>query len=564
MTTVNAPSPAIVAQHAVRRLPRAALWLLSLAYVLSGFVGRTAWKNDDLEAFGFIWQLATPLAGENASWLHPTLLGQADANLALLPYWLGALAIKALPWLSPELASRIPFAGLLLLTLICTWYAIYALARHPQAQPVAFAFGGEARPADYARALADGGLLALIACLGLARLGHEGTAALSQLACASLVFFALSNHTRHRLPALLAMAAGMLGLTLSGGPTMSLLLGLGGTAVLAAGTRARALDLGLMLLITLMCVTLAGSLDLWRWRLQADRGAELVSWAKLLLWFTWPTWPLVLWSLWRWRHALHQPWRSPHLALPLWFALVTIGSTWLTGLSDRALLLSLPALAALAAFALPTLNRGVSAFIDWFTLLFFTVCVLTIWVVWVAMQTGFPQQPAANVARLAPGFEPSFSFTAFTLAVIATLCWVALVRWRVGRHRAALWKSMALPAGGAALCWLLLMTLWLPLLDYARSYAPLSRKLVALVEPSHCVAYIGLTRAQVTGLRLHAGYDLTAYQDDQGNCSWLFMNSRVQSLAETDELLKQWELISSVQRPTDGNEWVAVFRRRTP
>lgn len=561
---MNAPSPAIVAQHAVRRLPRAALWLLSLAYVLSGFVGRTAWKNDDLEAFGFIWQLATPLAGENASWLHPTLLGQADANLALLPYWLGALAIKALPWLSPELASRIPFAGLLLLTLICTWYAIYALARHPQAQPVAFAFGGEARPADYARALADGGLLALIACLGLARLGHEGTAALSQLACASLVFFALSNHTRHRLPALLAMAAGMLGLTLSGGPTMSLLLGLGGTAVLAAGTRARALDLGLMLLITLMCVTLAGSLDLWRWRLQADRGAELVSWAKLLLWFTWPTWPLVLWSLWRWRHALHQPWRSPHLALPLWFALVTIGSTWLTGLSDRALLLSLPALAALAAFALPTLNRGVSAFIDWFTLLFFTVCVLTIWVVWVAMQTGFPQQPAANVARLAPGFEPSFSFTAFTLAVIATLCWVALVRWRVGRHRAALWKSMALPAGGAALCWLLLMTLWLPLLDYARSYAPLSRKLVALVEPSHCVAYIGLTRAQVTGLRLHAGYDLKAYQDGQSQCSWLFMNSRVQSLAETDELLKQWELISSVQRPTDGNEWVAVFRSRTP
>jgi hypothetical protein len=564
VTTVNAPSPAIVAQHAVRRLPRAALWLLSLAYVLSGFVGRTAWKNDDLEAFGFIWQLATPLARENASWLHPTLLGQADANLALLPYWLGALAIKALPWLSPELASRIPFAGLLLLTLICTWYAIYALARHPQAQPVAFAFGGEARPADYARALADGGLLALIACLGLARLGHEGTAALSQLACAGLVFFALSNHTRHRLPALLAMAAGMLGLTLSGGPTMSLLLGLGGTSVLAAGTRARALDLGLMLLITLMCVTLAGSLDLWRWRLQADRGAELVSWAKLLLWFTWPTWPLVLWSLWRWRHALHQPWRSPHLALPLWFALVTIGSTWLTGLSDRALLLSLPALAALAAFALPTLNRGVSAFIDWFTLLFFTVCVLTIWVVWVAMQTGFPQQPAANVARLAPGFEPSFSFTAFTLAVIATLCWVALVRWRVGRHRAALWKSMALPAGGAALCWLLLMTLWLPLLDYARSYAPLSRKLVALVEPSHCVAYIGLTRAQVTGLRLHAGYDLTAYQDGQSQCSWLFMNSRVQSLAETDELLKQWELISSVQRPTDGNEWIAVFRRRTP
>ncbi|MFZ9180222.1 MAG: hypothetical protein ACO21V_13530, partial [Limnohabitans sp.] len=45
-----------------------------------------------------------------------------------------------------------------------------------------------------------------------------------------------------------------------------------------------------------------------------------------------------------------------------------------------------------------------------------------------------------------------------------------LVHWRAGRHRAALWKSLVLPAGGAALCWLLLMTLWLPALDYARSY----------------------------------------------------------------------------------------------
>ena len=49
-----------------------------------------------------------------------------------------------------------------------------------------------------------------------------------------------------------------------------------------------------------------------------------------------------------------------------------------------------------------------------------------------------------------------------------------LVKWRAGRHRAAIWKSLVLPAGGAALCWLLLLTLWLPLLDYARSYKKLA------------------------------------------------------------------------------------------
>ena len=86
-----------------------------------------------------------------------------------------------------------------------------------------------------------------------------------------------------------------------------------------------------------------------------------------------------------------------------------MGTTLLTPASDRSLLLALPALATLAAFALPTLERSVSALIDWFTLLFFSGCAIVIWVIWVSMQTGVPKQPAANVAKLAPGFEPSLS-----------------------------------------------------------------------------------------------------------------------------------------------------------
>jgi hypothetical protein len=223
-------------------------------------------------------------------------------------------------------------------------------------------------------------------------------------------------------------------------------------------------------------VTTAGALDLWRWRVVPHEMIDVHILAKLMLWFTWPAWPLALWSLWRWRAQLTQAWRYPHLGLPLWFVAVTVGATWLTGLSDRALLLALPGIAALAAFALPTMRRSLGALIDWFTLLFFSFCALTIWVIWVAMQTGFPAKPAANVARLAPGFLPEFSALAFGLGVLATLAWAWLVKWRIGHHRAALWKSMVLPASGAVLCWLLLMSLWLPLLNFARSYGPTVQK----------------------------------------------------------------------------------------
>src|SRR5512139_3762857 len=105
------------------------------------------------------------------------------------------------------------------------------------------------------------------------------------------------------------------------------------------------------------------------------------------------------------------------------------------------------------------------------------------------MQTGLPPQPAANVARLLPGFEPRFVILPFVFATLGTLAWGWLVKWRIGRHPAALWKSMVLPAGGAALSWLLLTTLWMPALDFALGYAPLVRRIEATVQPSDCIAH---------------------------------------------------------------------------
>lgn len=566
---MNFPTPAIVAQSAVRRLPRVALLLLCAAYVLPGFWGRSLWKAQDIEAFGYMLQLAQPAAGEAISWLKPTLLGSTDSNLALLPYWLGAAFIRLAPAGFEDLFARLPFIGMLIATLTATWYAVYALTRHPAAQPVAFAFGGEAKPADYARALADGGLLALLACLGLARLAHETTPALSQLCFGALLFFGLATWARHRIQSAAAVAIGMLGLTLSGAPTLALWLGIGGSVICAsaqadpAQRRLSMLDLGLMALIGLLCITTAGALDLWRWRVVPHTMVDVHILAKLIAWFTWPAWPLALWALWRWRGQLSQGWRYPHLGLPLWFVLVTVGATWFTGLSDRALLTSLPAIAALAALALPTLKRSLGALIDWFTLLFFSVCALTIWVVWVAMQTGIPARPAANVARLAPEFIPSFSVGAFAVALTATVAWAALVKWRTGYHRAAIWKSLVLPAGGAVLCWLLLTTLWLPLLDYARSYAPLVQKITRTTGPSACLQYAGISKAQGAALMYHAPARLVPMQTPQPGCAWLVIDNANRSLLSAKIKSLGWEEVAAIKRPTDKVETLVIFRPAT-
>ncbi len=563
---MNYPNPAIVAQNAVRPLPRWALLLLCAAYVIFGFIGRDPWRNSDVAAFGYMRELAIG----NTSWLSPTLAGLAPDIDGLLPYWLGALAMRITPdWLPLEFAVRLPFVAMLALTLAATWYSIYHLARQPGAQPVAFAFGGEAYPLDYARAMGDAGLLALIACLGLAQLSHETTGYLAQLCCTALVFFSASSIPHRRNLSVFCGFAGLLGLSLSGAPTVSVLLGLGSAVIVGnsgiASQAKRMESAAILVLATLVASGFAWGLGLWHFNASAPGGfKEFQSYFRLILWFCWPAWPLAVWTLWRWRHQIFTRQWNRHLLLPLWFAVVALAAMATSRPSDRALLLGLPPMAALAAFALPTLRRSIGALIDWFTLIFFSISAITIWVIWIAVQTGFPRKPAANVARLAPDYVPTFSLLAFILAAGATIGWCALVWWRASRHRNAIWKSLILPASGATLGWILLMTIWLPMLNYGRSMAPQIKPVVALItDKSGCIGGYGLSRAQIAAISYYGNLRMVQ-PHNADRCEWIVADSAAIPTIGEVWPKEQWQEVGSVTRPTDKTDQLVVLRRRLP
>jgi hypothetical protein len=212
---LNSPNPALVSQREAEPLPRLALLLLAAAYVLPGLLDRDPWKSADITSFGYIVNIAQGKTG----WLAPTV-GGLPADGSILPYWIGAAFVRLLaPMVDPIVAARIPFALLLALALALTWYAAYHLARSESAQPLPFAFGGEAAPVDYARAIADGALLALIASLGLLQLGHEGTPELVQLVGIALYLYGVAaGATRRRarpIAALVVLAASGAGIRCS-------------------------------------------------------------------------------------------------------------------------------------------------------------------------------------------------------------------------------------------------------------------------------------------------------------------------------------------------------------
>jgi hypothetical protein len=550
--TVNQPTPALVTERAAVPLPRLPLWLLCAAYVLPGVFGRDPWRNADITAYG----LMLGMAEGRTPWLQPAL-GGWPPETALLPHWLGALAIRALPWLDPVLAARLPFAALLGLTLVLLWYATFHLARTEAAQPVAFAFGGEAAPVDYARALADGAVLAMIAALGLLQLGHETTPELVQLSEVALLLWALAAAPWRGTLAHLVAALALVALALSGAPTVATVMG--GVALVTGwrsghpGVRAQR---PWLLAGVLAAAGLAALFGSWHWRAAwPDTPARWLGIARMQLWFCWPLWPLALLTLWRWRrHLLRR-----HIATPLGTVIVAQAAMVVMGGLDRALLLSLPGLAVLAAFALPTLQRGTSAAIDWFSVFFFSGSAVLGWVIYLSMQTGVPPQPLANILRLAPGFVPRFSLLPLLLAALGTLCWLWLVRWRTARHRHPLWKSLVLPASGVALAWLLAMTLWLPPLDYARSPRALVDRIAAVVPPGACVLGPHLFPGQVAALEIFGHYRVLPQDVDAPDCDVLILQQhRDTPVAQPTG----WTLAARVQHPVDRVEQTWVFRRQ--
>jgi 4-amino-4-deoxy-L-arabinose transferase-like glycosyltransferase len=555
---VSLATPALVTQRAAERLPRLALLLFCAAYLLPGLMGRDPWRNADLTTYATMLAMAEG----RTSWLNPSLGGLA-ADVAVLPHALGAWAIQALsPWLDPALAARLPFALLLAGTLALVWYATFHLARTEAAQPLAFAFGGEAAPLDYARALADGAMLATIASLGLLQLGHETTPELAQLCGVALWLWALAaapyRESRSRWVALLSLPA----LACSGAPAVAVALGAVALLICARSAYPQVHRLTLWWLASTALAALATyALGAWHWRVSPpDTGTDMLDIIKLLLWFPWPLWPMALWTLWQWR----RQWLRRHISIPLGAFAVALVTSLLMGGSDRALMLGLPGLAVLAAFALPTLRRSAGALIDWFSIFFFSLSALAVWVIYSSMHLGVPAKPMANILRLAPGFEPSFSALALAAAMLGTVAWIWLVHWRTSRHRHPLWKSLVLPASGVALTWLLTMTLWLPVLDYARSPKPWVQAIAKTVPAGQCVRAAGLSRPQVAALEAMGSYRVMSAADAQSSlpdCPWWLLNLRADQAAPQ---LPGWPLQGEARRPTDRQEKLLIFLQTQP
>ena len=563
---------------ATSSLPRQILILMTAIYGLVGLFGRAPWKYEDGIGFGLMWSVSQ---GNWQDWLLPHLQGRADVAAAPLPYWIGGLFIKTFGWLiGATNAAGLYTASCFFISCICLWHAVYLLGRRPEVQPMAFALGGQPNPKDYGRTLADGTLMIFLACVGLAMRAHETTPALAQLLAVCLALYGLVRGLDKPIQGGISTGVAISLAILSDhvGFSLSIVLGML-LALNVCEIRPKfqwlLLTLGFSILGLLIWPSLWIASGLTADRIQTliehwlgwqhyqwiPSTSSLSYFAHNFLLYSWPIWPLAVWSLWFWRKGTNYPLggiRNPHMAMPLGIFLGVIIFYGLNrSLEEQQLIIAIPPLVIWAGFSLPIIKRSVISFIDWLGLVSFTILGLFIWVMWIAMMTGTPQTLAKNIAKTLPGYVPEFNWFNLVAASVVTILWILLIRWRTSRAPRVIWRAVVISASGTILNWVLLMTLWLPTIHHAKTYQPVAERLMKAVPTSHnCIDTSYLPDAQLASFSYLTKLPLR----DDPQCELLLTKLSASNDFKTPFDEKAYKLIWEDRRSSDKTEKIRLYQ----
>ncbi|HLA36104.1 MAG TPA: glycosyltransferase family 39 protein [Rhodocyclaceae bacterium] len=527
--------------------------LLCALFLFGGALQHDLWKVDDAVNLGLAYSVA------QGHWLAPQLAGEPWLTPPLY-HWLAALCGQLFsPWLEWHNAARLA--------------------------SVLFGAGVLALLALIARQLIDAGAalaapLLAIGALGLLIPMHEAQPALAALCGWGLALLGLARwlqRGRHPMPSGALIGLGI-GTSFLATGIDNLILPIVTPLVLLLhprwrqhGPKATLSALALAVLCALILI-LPWPWLLYReapqlfeqgWRTEAGRllthldprnfGEFGRNHLELLIWASWPLLPLALWRLWLERHRLL---RSPTL-LPLAATVLGLLSFFGAPAKTATLLPTLLPLTLLAAQGANRLRRGAANAFDWFGMMTFTLAAALIWLGAYAMSTGEPARIAKNFSKPTPDFIAQFSPWALTLAIAVSIAWIAIM---IFTPRSP-WRAAARWSIGLTALWILLVTLWLPWIDYGKSYRRVSADLAqALAQSSAdgCIARQDLGPAQRASLDYFNNIRTVAADPSQAHACRLLI---VQTAPHIDSHRPGWSLLRETSRPGDKSERLRLYRK---
>lgn len=528
------PAPALTTIPLAWRI---GVGLICLLWLFAGSLGHDPWKPDDAIHLGVAFGMG------NGQWLIPRIAGDPWLTTPPLYHWLAALCGWLFGWLLPwhdAARQASPLLGLVFLA------ALSASAR---------------RLADSNAALIAPALA--IGTLGLLIPLHDANPAILAVVAYALALLGLAIWRDKPLTGGAWLGAGI-GVGFLGAGLDGLLAPLlTGLAIFCHPAWRRRGSLAAGLIATTIALLLILP---WPWLLQQRSPTLFALWwsAELdtiapqgftrahldtLLWAAWPVLPLALWQLWLERRRLWQA----QTFLPLLGASLSLLIFFSIDARPEALLPALVPLTLLAASGCSRLRRGAANAFDWFGAMTFSLIIALVWLGAYAMLTGTPERIAKNFTKPAPGFVADIPVALLVLGGLLTLLWLALL-FRMPRSP---WRATLRWGLGLTALWTLLAMLWLPWIDYGKSYRGVSAEFARLLgERPGCIARRNLGLAQRTSLDYFNGIR-TVEGERAKSCRYLIQ----QAAPKSTTALAGWQLLRETSRPGDKKERLRLYRR---
>jgi 4-amino-4-deoxy-L-arabinose transferase-like glycosyltransferase len=204
------------------------------------------------------------------------------------------------------------------------------------------------------------------------------------------------------------------------------------------------------------------------------------------------------------------------------------------------------------------LKRGAVAALNWFGITLFGTLGFLIWLGWIAMITGYPAKIKERLSFLSGTSDIQFSFLLFSIALVVSIIWLSTCIRSKYTNKSAVTNW----AVGMTLSWSLLMTLWLPLIDSAKSYQSVFISLNEKVPAQYnCMNSLNVGQAQRLLLNYYTDIELHDVETTKNlNCD-LYLIQDLKGVGKMQPS-QEWTLIWRGKRPADRKESFRLYQTR--